>query len=194
MTHPTGFHPLPLTALEGTPALTHGQARATLRDPARSVLTEFDHSACVTVDHMDSLDTTLHTMVSAHVHMAFVTDARDQVIGMITTQDLQGERPLQRAMADHIRFEELTLDHLMTPVSQWQVVSRSALAHARVGDVVATLQEHSLRYLLVVEKSGLDTVLHGMFSARLMEAALDLQISANLHSRSFAELEAALVR
>jgi CBS domain-containing protein len=192
MNHPAGFHPLPLTPLNEAPTLTHSQARATLRDPAQVLYTDFGHAACVTVDHMDTLDVTLHTMVSAHVHMAFVVDAREQVIGLITTQDLQGERPLQRAMADHIHFDELTLDHLMTPLNQWQVLHRAALHRARVGDVVATLQEHSLRYLVVVDELDGHTVLHGMFSARQMESALDMPISANLHSRNFAELEAAL--
>ena len=194
MTHPAGFHPLPLTTLNGLPRVVDAQARATLRDPASTVFTDFSHAPCVTVDHSDTLDATLHTMVSAHVHMAFVTDVRDCVIGLITTQDLQGERPLQRAMAAHVRMDELTLDHLMTPVHLWKVVGTSFLTHARVGDVVATLQQENLRYLLVVDDVEGSPMLHGVFSARMLENALGQTISADLHSRSFAELEAALVR
>jgi predicted transcriptional regulator len=194
MTHTTGFHPLPLTVLGSLPRVVQTQAHATLRDPARSVFTDFAHAPCVTVDHNDTLDATLHTMASAHVHMAFVTDVRDCVIGLITTQDLQGERPLQRAMADHVRMDELTLDQLMTQVHQWQVVDTSFLAHARVGDVVATLQQENLRYLLVVDDVAGTPMLQGVFSARVLENALGQTISADLHSRSFAELEAALVR
>ena len=82
----------------------------------------------------------------------------------------------------------------MTPVDQWPVISSAAAAHARVGDIVATLQEQSLRYLLVVDQQAGEPVLRGLFSARQLEAALGLEIGADLHSRSFAELEATLGR
>ena len=194
MVHPDGFHPLALSGLSATPRLIDAQPRAGLRDPAIGLMTDLSHAPCVMADHLDGLDVTLHTMVAAHVHMAFVTGVGERVIGLITTHDLQGERPLQRAMADHVRYQELTLEQLMTPVDQWPVITSAAVAHARVGDIVATLQEQSLRYLLVVDQQAGEAVLRGLFSARQLEAALGLEIGADLHSRSFAELEATLGR
>jgi CBS-domain-containing membrane protein len=192
MVHPEVFHPLPLASLSGSPRLISAQPKARLADPAIGLMTDLSHSPCVMADHRDALDPTLHTMVSAHVHMAFVTDVKERVIGLITTQDLQGERPLQRAMADHVRVTELTLEQLMTPVDQWPVISSAAAAHARIGDIVATLQEQSLRYLLVVDTVGGEPVLRGLFSARQLESALGVEIQADLHSRSFAELESTI--
>ena len=187
-----GFHPLPLASITGSPRLTEAQPRASLAEPAIGLMTDLSHAPCVMADHMDALEPTLHTMVSAHVHMAFVTDVNERVIGLITTQDLQGEKPLQRAMADHVRFQELNLEQLMTPVARWPAISSAAVARARVGDVVCTLQEQSLRYLLVIDHEPEGPVLRGLFSARQMEAALGMEIRADLHSRNFAELEQVL--
>jgi CBS domain containing-hemolysin-like protein len=192
MVHAEGFHPLPLSGLNDSPKLVTTQRRANLTDAALPLMTDLSHSPCVMADHLDGVEPTLHTMVSARVHMAFVTDVQDRVIGLITTHDLQGERPLQRAMADHVHFEDLSLEQLMTPVNQWPAVSSAALAHARVGDIVATLEEQSLRYLLVVDHEGGEPVLRGLFSARQLEASLGRDIAADLHSRSFAELEATI--
>jgi hypothetical protein len=194
MVNPDGFHPLPLNALTASPRLIDAQPRAQLDDLAIGVMTDLSHAPCVMVDHLDGLDATLHTMVSAHVHMAFVTGVNEQVIGLITTQHLQGEKPLQRAMADHVHYSELKLEDLMTPLDQWPVVSLDALTHARVGDIVATLREQSLRYLLVIEPVDGQPVLRGLFSARQLEAGLGLKIEADLHSRNFAELESVLMR
>lgn len=189
-----GFHPLPLNLVAAPPLRHEGHTIARLGDPALSLLTDLTHAPCVMADHLDDLDSTLHTMVRAHVHMAFVTGVDEQVVGMITTDDLQGERPMQRAQADHVRFDELTLEQLMTPVSQWRVLSSAQLAHARVGDVVSTLREHGLRYLLVVDPGTPRPVLRGVYSARRLETALGLDLRSDLHARSFAELEAALGR
>lgn len=192
MVHTEGFHPLPLSGLNGSPRLVSTQQHALMSDAALPLMTDLSHSPCVMADHLDGVEATLHTMVGARVHMAFVTDVRERVIGLITTHDLQGERPLQRAMADHVHFEDLSLEQLMTPVNQWPAISSATLTHARVGDIVATLEEQSLRYLLVVDDDGGEPVLRGLFSARQLEASLGRDIAADLHSRSFAELEATI--
>jgi CBS domain containing-hemolysin-like protein len=185
----TGFHALPLSAVSAPPLRDEGFTTAKLTDPALSLLTDLSHAPCVMADHLDGLDSTIHTMVRAHVHMAFVTGVDEQVVGMITTDDLQGERPMQRAQADHVRFQDLTLEQLMTPVSQWQVLTSAQVAHARIGDIVSTLREHGLRYLLVVNPGEPRPVLHGIFSARRLETALGMDLRSDLHARSFAELE-----
>lgn len=186
------FHSLPLAGLACAPALPRPRAHAEPEDPALSQMTDLRSAACVVADHLDSLAQTLHVMQRAGVHMALVTGADGQLVGMVSRDDLHGERPVQQALADRVAHTDLPLDRLMTPLSQWQVVDIGSIEHACLGDVVATLRSHSLRYLLVVAREGGQTVLRGLFSARQLEAALGTVIGANLHSRNFAELEATL--
>lgn len=186
------FHALPLGSLGAAPRLQPAQARAQADDPARSQMTDLRHGPCVTADHLDGLDTTLGLMQRAGVHMALVADVDGRLIGHVTRDDLHGERPLQRALADRLHHDELTLQQVMTPLSAWQVLDETALDHARVGDVVATMHAQSLRYLPVVRREGGSTALVGLFSARRLEQALGMAIAPDLHSRSFAELGASL--
>ncbi len=188
------FRPLPLARLAGAPALPTVLQTAGLDDAALSLFTDLRHSSVVIASHQDGLDQTLHVMKRAGVRMVFVTGVRSELIGLVTADDLQGERPVLRALADHVRHQELALEHVMTPVSQWQVIAMSQLAGARVGHIVATLREHGLRYLLVTEVQEGQTSLRGLFSARRVELALNTVIEGSLQSRSFADLEAALVR
>jgi hypothetical protein len=133
-------------------------------------------------------------MVKAGVHMAFVAGLHGDVIGMVTTDMLQGEGPVLRALDEHVRHEELTLADMMLPVAKWHVAQMAQVQHARVGDIVATLRESGQRYLLVTEPGAAGSVLRGVFSARRIELALNTVIDEDLHSRSFAELGTVLGR
>jgi CBS domain containing-hemolysin-like protein len=162
-------------------------------DDASTVFTDLRASACVLVGHRDGVDQTLHVMQRAGVRMVFVGGADGELIGHVTSDDLQGERPVVRALAQGLRHEELTVEDLMTPVSRWHVLDFNQLSHASVGNIVATLREHSLRYLLVTEMRDGRPSLRGLFSARRIELALKTLIDGDLHLSTFAALEAALV-
>jgi CBS domain-containing protein len=177
------YRPLALRALAAAPSLPQWHDSVALYDPATSVLTDLRHGARVTVDRHDGLAHALSVMQKAGVRMAFVAGVEGELIGLVTAEDLQGQ---------HLRHDELTLADVMLPVSHWQVVDYLQLAQARVGDIVQTFQQSGLRYLLVTEQVDGQTALRGIFSARRIELALKTPIEQGLHSRSFAELGAAL--
>lgn len=188
----THYHSLPLAGLACAPALPRPRTHARHEDPALTQMTDLRGGACVVADHLDSLAQTRHVMQRAGVHMALVTGVDGQLVGMVSRDDLHSERPVQRALDDGIACGDLALERLMTPVAQWQVADIASVDHACLGDVVATLRNHSLRYLLVVAREGGQADLRGLFSAHQLEVALGTLIGADLHSRNFAELEATL--
>jgi CBS domain containing-hemolysin-like protein len=188
------FQLLPLTQPPGHPQLPQPGQDATLTDPAISQLTDLRLAPCVTVDHHDAIAPTLHVMQRARVRMAFVTGVGGELVGLVTADGLQGEQPLLRAMADHIGVEELTLDQVMTPLAAWKVVDAWQIEHSRLGNVAATMREHGLRYLLVVQRHENTSEIRGLISAHRLEQALGIELGHGLHSRSFAEIEAALAR
>jgi hypothetical protein len=91
-----------------------------------------------------------------------------------------------------MHHHELTLADIMVPVTQWDAVDLAQVRTADLGDIVATLHEHNLRYLLVTQRKAGATVLRGLFSARRLEMAMSTSIEPDMHSRNFAELEQAL--
>jgi CBS domain containing-hemolysin-like protein len=186
------FQLLPLATVAGRPQLPHNGLHAALTDPATSLMTDLRLAPCVQVDHRDGIAPTLHVMQRAGVRMAFVTGVTGELIGLVTADALQGEGPLLRAMSDHVSVEDLTLEQVMVPLAQWQVIDAWQVEHSRLGNVAATMRRHGLRYLLVAERCEGGTDVRGVFSARRLEQALGVDLGAALHSRSFAEIEAAL--
>jgi hypothetical protein len=124
-----------------------------------------------------------------------VSDVHGRIVGMVSAEQLGGERPMQRAMAANVRHDELTLEDLMSPLSEWAVIDAGELAHARVGDIVETLHATGQRYLFVTEKiEDGEVALRGLFSARRIEEALEAAIDSDGHAHSFAELGTLLAR
>jgi hypothetical protein len=186
------FKPLLLAPMSMAPDLPKIERSCMPQDPALSLLTDLQHSACIVASHRDDLERTLHLMRRANVRMVFVSGADGQLVGMVTAEDIQGERPVVRASSHMVRHGELTLADVMHPVSHWDTVDMAQVRTARLGDVAATMHEHGLRYLLVTQHKDGATVLRGLFSAHRLEMALNTTIEPDLHSRTFAELEQVL--
>ncbi len=187
------FQPLSLSSVSEAPQLPGlRRSAASPQDPALSLFTDLQHGPCVVASHQDSLPHTLHLMMRAGVRMVFVAGADGALVGMVTAEDLQGERPVKRASDHHVPHRELTVADVMVPLGQWDTVDLSKVRTARLGDIAATLHEHGLRYLLVTQRKDGQTTLRGLFSARRLELALSTVIEPDLHSRSFAELEQVL--
>jgi len=186
------FQPLTLSTVSASPRLPSTRRNASPQDPALSLFTDLHHAPCVIASHRDGLEATLHLMMRAGVRMVFVSGADGELAGMVTAEDIQGERPVKLASNHHVPHRELTVADVMVPLGQWDTVDLAKVRTARLGDVAATLHEHSLRYLLVTQSKDGQTVLRGLFSARRLEMALATRIEHDLHSRSFAELEQAL--
>lgn len=186
------YKPLPLTTPAVAPSLPQVQRTAQPADPALALITDLHHSPCVVASHRDGLDATLQLMQRAGVRMVFVADVNHELVGMVTYEHIQGERPVLRATTAHVPHHELTVADVMVPVSQWDTVDLAVVRHACLGEVAATLHTHGLRYLLVTQTRQGVTTLRGLFSAARLEKALKTPIEPDLHSRSFAELGQAL--
>jgi hypothetical protein len=186
------FQPVPLSSLTAAPSLPQFKRVSLPQDRALPLLTDLRFAPLVVASHRDGLDETLHVMMRAGVRMAFVSGVDGQLAGMVTAEVIMGERPVRLAMTAKVHHKELTLSDVMTPLTQWEVTDMQHIRTSRVGDIVATMREHGLRYLMVTEVVEGQTMLRGLFSAKRLEAALGQPIEADLHAHTFAELEAVL--
>jgi CBS domain-containing protein len=198
MTH--RFDALPLVSL-AQPALSLAQAEPHVRltDPATEVFTDLRVAAGVVVPSTESLEDARRLMQLAGVRMAFVIEAPERIIGLVTLADLQGELAAQVARRRAVAQRELPVHDVMLPVAQWAVIDHARLAWAKVGHVVETFRATGQRYLIVTEQvtahaeAAPHTVIRGLFSANRVERALGASIEDGLRSRSFAELAGALI-
>jgi CBS domain containing-hemolysin-like protein len=149
------------------------EARLAVTDPALQVVTDFvlEQPATVPADH--SIDEALREMIRAGVRALLVV--RDEVVtGLITSYDIQGERPLQfLAESGYRRHDEIEVGHIMTPWERVTTLDWQALGRARVADLVAFFRATAATHVVVSEfRDQGGTVVRGLISRTRLERRL----------------------
>ena len=137
-----------------------------LDSPALEVMTDFRVVHAVTIAPHVSIDEALETMKSGGVRLLLVTGGDDELVGLITAKDIQGEKPIKIAQASRIPRSDITVEAVMTPQSGIEVLNMLSVRNAQVGHIVATLQALARQHALVVEvdQDTKEQCVRGIFS------------------------------
>jgi CBS domain-containing protein len=169
--------------------------RVTLDDPAPNVMTDFKSITAVIILSGDTLEEAHRRMIQRGVRLLLVVDQNRHVVGVVTSADILGEKPMQAVAQRGIRREELLVRDIMTPQERLEVIDLSDVQPARVGHIVATLKQSGRQHAVVVERDGGGRqVVRGLFSATQVARQLGVAIPTSEIARTFSEIEAQLVR
>jgi len=123
-------------------------------------------------------------------------EAAGIVLGIITSTDVLGERPIQLAHERGARHDEVLVRDVMTPAERLEAMELEDVLRARVGDVIASLRLSGRQHALVIESMQAQPstrVVRGIFSLTQIARQLGLppQPAHNI-ARTFSEIEAAI--
>ncbi len=176
--------------------------KVTLDSPADLLFTDLTKRQAVSVLATTQIDAALQQMIAVGLRLLFVTDSSFRLVGLITSYDIAGEKPLLylQSIDGHINThsrDAIQVQHIMQPISTWRVLEYSVVERAKVGDIVETFKQSGKRHLMVLQyddtTSGKsEPLVRGLFSARQFERALDITFDIGHRSDSFAELERSL--
>ena len=167
----------------------------TPQSPALDVMTDLTTVRAATVAPGSALAQAELIMIHQGVRLLFVVSSMPGVDGIITASDLHGERPMRLVHQRGVKYEELTVGDVMTPLSAINAVTYGALKYASVAEVIDTLLHSSQPHLLVIEHATADTPLRirGIISKTQVERQLGTQLMSSEIANSFAESEQALL-
>lgn len=165
----------------------------TVHSPALEVMTDFKQLQSVTIAADASLFAANETMIARGVRLLLVVDEQQNLLGIVSTRDTLGERPMQLLQRGKDNLFELTVADLMHAVGEVDILDFNDVRHANVGDLVATLKNLGQQHVLVAasEDGGAHRV-RGVFSATQIGRQLGVEIQTFEVARTFAEIEAAL--
>jgi CBS domain containing-hemolysin-like protein len=189
---PLRSKPLPAGTTFRQPVLPQPR-RVTLADAALDVMTDFQRVRAITVPDSVSMDHASHRMRANRVHLLLVTDDRNIILGLVTSTDIEGERPLLQIERRRVRRSEITVRDIMTPRERLEVIDIAEVRLARVGHVVATLEAVGRQHAMVVDhdEDGHARV-RGLFSVSQLNRQLGSAFAPVEIARSFADVELAL--
>jgi len=174
------------------------ELRVHASSPATDVMTDLSRVVAVTTTARTTVDEAHHEMIKRGVRALFVVDDGRVVLGIITANDIMGERPLQVAQHRGVRHAEILVSDVMTPADLLEVMELQDVLKVRVGDVVETLKRSGRQHAVVIESVCADSTsasctVRGIFSLTQIARQLGLhpQIGHSV-ARTFAEIEAAI--
>ncbi len=168
-------------------------------DPALSVMTDFATSAMFSINHAVQIDQALEYMKAVGVRLLFVLNDDGQLIGLITSTDIQGERPTRYLLsvdATHMTATraDVLVKHIMSALGDWIVLDYRDVEKAIIAQIVTTFKSAGMRHLVVTETGPAGTAVRGVISATRVEQALGVALEIVRTPRTFAEIEHAVVR
>jgi CBS-domain-containing membrane protein len=161
--------------------------QVTLDHPALSVMTDFKTVTAYTIPPLESIEMARSRMIHHGVRSLLVADDQNHILGVITANDLSGERPMRVIQIQGIRHADVLVKDIMTPRERLEVICIEDLGEAKVGDIVATLHSQGRQHALVAERqSDQGQVLRGLFST----SQIGRQLGTPIHTvvRGFDEL------
>ncbi len=185
---------LPTLRLERGTSIVQAQpwqtAPVTLESPAVQVMTDLALVKAATTHPQTSLLEAEQTMIFLGVRMLFVVSEMPAIEGLITTTDLRGDRQLRVVHDRHMRYDELCVADVMTPLSTLDAVDFAHMKAGTVGNVIATLKQFGRNHLLVVETAGEPARqrVRGVISRAQIERQLGAPIDVTEVATSFADL------
>ncbi len=158
-------------------SVSMAESRVELADSAMRVVTDFNLEHPVTVAEDCPIDNALHEMKRANVRSMLVLKG-EQLSGLITSYDIQGERPMQalqhRGFKSHAEIE---VRHVMTPWDAVPTLELRTVREAKVHQVVEFFRNTpDATHILIVEHGGSDAVIYGLISRTRVERQLGTKL------------------
>ncbi len=132
-----------------TPPSTHYTMAITEESPAFKVMSDLKLTTPATTRENSTLKNANQQMINRGVRMLFVVNEAQQLQGIITSNDLLGEKPIQYMRSFRCGAHEITVKALMTPLGEIEVLDYSDIAQAKVGDIISTLKESGRHHALI---------------------------------------------
>ena len=167
--------------------------RVRAESPAIAVMTDLRRIAPVTIAPSALIEAANQIMIINRVRALFVGDDH-RLLGIITSADILGQKPIQLTRQRGIRHDEVLVRDIMTPAELLEVIDMGELRRARVGDVVETLKRAGRQHALVVDETPeAQQMIVGIFSLTQIARQLGITFSAPDIGRVLTEIEAAMI-
>lgn len=169
-------------------------AKLGLDSPAIMTMTDLRQVSALTIEPNVSIDWALKRMREGGVRLLLVINHDNEVIGLITSTDILGEKPLRLQRELNLRHSEIRVRDVMVSRDQLEFIAYGDVLNATVDDVVETLRRTGRRHALVYDtdgRTGMQAV-RGIFSATRLSQQLDMSFEPVEIATTFAEVELAI--
>jgi predicted transcriptional regulator len=164
--------------------------------PALCVMTDLKQVSAATIGPQATLAQANQTMISRGVRLLLVVSNDDEVLGLITARDTNGEKPIQLIQARGGKHSDLLVADLMCPRESIELIDAADVLRAQVNDIVRTLVQTKRQHAVVGERDPVtgQVRIRGIFSATQIGRQLGAAIQTFDVGSTFSEIEGFLAQ
>ena len=168
--------------------------KITLEDPALSIMTDFSYVRPFRIGPTATIDEINQRMIACGVRLLFVAEENGALQGLVTYNDIYGEKPVRHLQEHGGQRDEITAADIMTPLEQLEALQHADISKAKIGDILSTIQHSGRQHLLVVRDEAQEgqQIVTGMFSSTQMEKQLGIKIEVTAKANTFSDVKRAL--
>ena len=161
--------------------------------PALDVMTDLRSTHSAMIEPETTVDAAHAYMIQRGVRLLLVMSTERSLAGIITANDILGEKPLRFSEERRVKHSEILVSDIMTPLEKLGALTIADVRHAKVGEVIASLNAAERQHTLVMETyANGKTDICGIFSLTQIERQLGTKIESSGVATTFAEIEATL--
>jgi CBS-domain-containing membrane protein len=147
-----------------------------LEDGAMEVMTDLNYTCAISIAAGDGIDDAEYKMKTHKVKMLFVIDHNENVIGLLTYNDLSGQRILDSEKELAIPASEMCILDIMTGIDAIDIIDFEIIKTAKVGNIVQTLKQLNRQHILALENNQGIKRIRGIFSSTQIGSQLQMQL------------------
>ncbi|MGO2129225.1 MAG: CBS domain-containing protein [Pseudoalteromonas prydzensis] len=156
-----------------------------LTSPALTMVNNFTQKDPLRAHFETTIVDALKQITSQHTGFILVVDDQEKLLGIASSADLQSSKIMILAQRLNISRAEISLRHVMTPLSHLTGVSMQSLGYACVGDALQTMEQTGMMFLLVTTAHN---EICGLISAREIAKTLQIPVHISPIAHSFSEV------
>lgn len=156
-----------------------------LTSPALKMVNNFTEKDPLRAHYDISIIEALQKTSSQHTDFILVIDDSEKLIGIVSSADLQSSKIMVLAQRLNVNRADISLRHVMTPLTQLTGVSMQSLSYACIGDALQTMEHHGTMFLLVTTA---DNEICGLLSAREITKTLQIPLHISPIAHTFSEV------
>ncbi len=149
----TQYNTLPALNLNQSKLYTRSQLLPEivhLEDPAHLVMLDFRIEGPNLILASESIDDALKEMKIHSTHILLVADKDNNLLGIISSADILGEKPITIIQSRRIERQQVTVNMVMQTTDRILLLDSNLIQTAKVGNIVNTLKHHQHEYALVI--------------------------------------------
>ena len=168
----------------------HKPEHVNLDDSALAVMTDLKRVIAATISARVSIDSANRKMIEKGIRLLLVVDSKEKILGIITATDILSEKPIQYMQRLGGKREDVTVEDIMIPQENLEILEFRDVSHSKIGDILETLNYQGRQHALVVDHEGPEGVrsVRGIFSVNEIARQLGIDIQTFEVFHTFAEI------